>query len=59
MIPPRDKQGNGMTKLNNEIHELAIDELEEVSGGLTFELVDVKTTGIAMSGPHEPPVLAY
>jgi hypothetical protein len=30
---PREKQGNDMTDLNNEVRELSIDELDKVSGG--------------------------
>ena len=33
MIPPRDKQGNSMTDLNNDRRELTINDLEIVSGG--------------------------
>jgi hypothetical protein len=33
MILPREKQGNDMTDLNNEVRELSIDELDKVSGG--------------------------
>jgi hypothetical protein len=33
MIPPREKQGNNMTDLNNEVRELSIGELDKVSGG--------------------------
>jgi hypothetical protein len=33
MIPPRDKQGNTMTDLNNGNCELTINDLEIVSGG--------------------------
>jgi hypothetical protein len=35
MAPPADKQGNDMTKLNNEIRDLNLDELDQVSGGLS------------------------
>jgi hypothetical protein len=33
MVPAPDKQGNDMTKLNNEIRDLNSDELDQVSGG--------------------------
>jgi len=33
MILPRDKQGNAMTDLDNEVPELTMEELEAVSGG--------------------------
>jgi bacteriocin-like protein len=33
MVLAPDKQGNDMTKLNNDIRELNINELDAVSGG--------------------------
>jgi hypothetical protein len=36
--------------------ELTADEMERVSGGVTFELVDVKITSISVSGHGSSPV---
>jgi bacteriocin-like protein len=46
MIPAQDKQGNDMTKLNNETRELNINELDAVSGGSNCE------NAIAISGVY-------
>jgi hypothetical protein len=39
----------------NQVTELTADEMEGVSGGLTFELVDVKINSISVSGHDSSP----
>jgi hypothetical protein len=38
----------------NQVTELTVDEMERISGGLKFEMVDVKITTVPVSGGHEP-----
>jgi hypothetical protein len=40
----------------NQLIELTADEMECVSGGVTFELVDVRISSISMSGHDSSPV---
>ena len=39
MIPARDKQANDVIDFNNEVRELAIDELDAVAGGSWLDVV--------------------
>jgi hypothetical protein len=39
----------------DQVTELTADQMERVSGGLKFELVDVQVTSYSLSGGHEPP----
>src|ERR1700710_2917771 len=49
MVPPRDKQENDMTDLNNEVRELSNDELDAVSGGDFLHVLDA-ALGVTCGG---------
>ena len=46
MVPAPDKQGNDMTRLNSEIRELSLNELDTVSGGTWMDTVGAVTAAV-------------
>jgi hypothetical protein len=44
-----------MAHVKNDTRELRANELDEVNGGVTVELTDVKLSSYSWGGSHEPP----